>query len=199
MNKKILVIMLVLLLAVSSVFATTVSTKLVDNSRNNRFNSTKMTNEKLGVGASIGWGGLGGALTYSKVDLDKLFGFRYYLDLGLGWGLLNNYVGFSLNTGFDWVWLKLIFTDTGSKEAENSILDFSIGAGAHLSVSGKGTVGIGPIGTFSIVYSFAQNWQVFSRTSVGYGFFFNSEAASSNLIWDERLGFTYQFDLAKNK
>lgn len=196
MNKKILVIMLVLLLAVSSVFATTVSTRLVDNSRNNRYNNSKMTNEKLGIGLSLGYAGLGPALTYTKNDLNKVFGFRYYLDAGFGWWNTS----FELNTGFDWVFLKLIFTDTDSKEAENSILDFSIGAGAHLSVLGNGRVGLGPIGTFSIVYSFAENWQVFSRSSFGYGWWFGGgSAAGSGFIWDERIGFTYQFDLAKNK
>lgn len=196
MNKKILVIMLVLLLAVSSVFATTVSTRLVDNSRNNRYNNTKMTNEKLGVGLSTGYGGIGPALTYSKRDLNKLFGFRYYLDAGFGW----LYTGFDLSTGFDWIWLKLIFTDTGSKEAENSVLDFSIGAGAHLTVGGNGSVGLGPVGTFTMTYNFADNWQVFLRPSFGYGWWVaGNNAAGNGFIWDIRAGFTYQFDLAKNK
>lgn len=196
MNKKILVIMLVLTLAVSSVFATTVSTRLVDNSRNTVFsrNNTKMTNEKLGIGLSLGYFGLGPALTYTKNDLDKLFGFRYYLDAGFGWWTTS----FELNTGFDWVFLKLIFTDTNSKEAENSVLDFAIGAGVHLTVRGNGGVGIGPIGSFSLVYSFAEDWQVFSRTSAGYGWWFGGDTSSSaGIIWDERIGFTYQFDLAR--
>lgn len=195
MNKKILVIMLVLLLAVSSVFATTVSTKLVDNSRNNRFNSTKMTNEKLGLGLSIGYPGLGLALNYTKNDLNKNFGFRYYLDAGFGYS-----TSFVLNTGFDWVFVKLIFTDTDSKEAENSILDFSIGAGAHLYVGGDGSVGLGPIGTLAITYNFARDWQVFWRPSFGWGWWLaGPNAAGSGFIWDVRAGFTYQFDLARNK
>lgn len=191
MKKKIIAIAIVCVLMISSVFATDVHTKLVGNDAR----GVKTTNSKLGVGLSLGYTGIAPSLTYTKNDLNKTFGFRYYLDLGFGWWN----PGFALNTGFDWVFVKLIFTDTDSKEAENSILDFAIGAGAHFEVFGKGRVGIGPVGTFSITYSFAENWQVFSRSSFGYGWFFGGgNDPAAGFFWDEIVGFTYQFDLAKD-
>lgn len=181
MKKRILILAVLLAVFTSSAFAVSINVK------GNEYKSSPSTS-RVGLGLQVGYPLLDAVITYTNTNpQDDLFGFRFSGSFGF------NFAGvFNINATADWIFYQLYFTNTNSKEAENSILDFSLGAGVAL---GFGTIGyIGPIGSFAVNYTFAKNWVVFLRTNLGY--VFGIYGASSNMFYvSGTAGFTYEFDV----
>ncbi|MDY5967566.1 MAG: hypothetical protein SPJ08_00960, partial [Sphaerochaetaceae bacterium] len=141
MKKRIIILAVLLAVFTSSAFAVSI------NLKGNEDKSSPSTS-RIGLGLQVGYPLLDAVITYTNNPKDDLFGFRFSGSFGY------NFAGvFNINATADWIFCHMFFSETNSKEAENSILDFSLGAGAAL---GFGTIGyIGPIGSFAVNYTFA--------------------------------------------
>lgn len=179
MKKRFLILGAFFLLFTTSAFAVTVNMKE---------SKTMPSKSRVGVGAQVGWPFVDAVVTYTNSNpKSDLFGFRFTGSLGFAYSGV-----FNLNATADWIFYQCCFTNTGSREAENSVLDLSLGAGASM---GFGEVGfIGPIGSFAVNYTFARNWTVFVRTNLGYIFGVYGNGGSG-FYASGTAGFTYDFDV----
>lgn len=186
MKKKFISILLVLVIGVGTLFAATASGS----------HSSKLPSSRLGLGVAVGFPSLDPILTYTYSEPDNPFGFRLAASAGIS---LYSGLGMHASLGGDWIFYKLEFTDTGSPEAENSVLDFSLGGSlSFTSWKGFDSTYIAPAGVFTITYTFAKNWTVFTRESFGYSIAL-AKNSSSYFYYNFTVGFTYEFNLDNNK
>lgn len=188
MKKRLLAIFIVAIISVGMLFAASATGS----------HSTKLPESRLGIGVAVGYPSVDPILTYTYSKPNDAFGVRAFASAGLSFfqGL-----GMHASVGADWIFYKLEFTNTGSKEAENSVLDFGLGASlAFATHKGFDYIDLAPAGVFSITYTFAKNWTVFTRDSFGYNIWLKNDDSpswASSFFWNLTLGFTYEFDLTK--
>lgn len=179
MKKKFIVLLLVLAIVSTSLFAAkgTIGSGLNRN-----------TKERVGIGLTVGYPHVGLGISYTNPEISKEFGFRFVGTLGFGYGS-----SFHLDASFDWVFAKIQFNNRAYRCTDT--LDFGLGAGFVFDAH-KGGVGIGPIGTLTVTYNFIRNWTVFIRTHLGAWFHVGGDYAGWNLFYyDVVAGFTYEFDI----
>lgn len=180
MKKRFLILITLFVLLSSSAFAVTIT-------GSGKVNAPAKS--RVGVGAELGYPFVNAVVTYTNADPSSdIFGFRFYSSLGFGYYTSS----FNLGVSADWIFYQCVFTNTGSKEAENSVLDLSLGAGANMGFGSSGY--IGPVGAFAVNYTFARDWTVFVRTHLGYTFGIYGNA-TSHFFGSGVAGFTYGFDV----